>query len=78
MLQALPYVSISEGYPAIFLPLVFIIVLTGIKDYFEDRKRKKSDIEENSQNILIWENGNWQSTFWKTLKPGHIVKVKNF
>jgi len=31
------------------LPLVFIIIVTAVKDFFEDYKRKKSDQEENDR-----------------------------
>ena len=70
-------ISISEGIPAIFLPLTVVLILTACKDYFEDRKRKKSDSEENMQKVQIWEKGSWKPTNWKVLRPGNIVKVKN-
>ena len=75
-MQTIPYISISEGIPVIFLPLAFVLLITAMKDLFEDLKRKKADVEENSQNILIWEKENWKSSNWKNLRPGNIVKVK--
>lgn len=74
-MQTIPYITISEGIPAIFLPLAFVLSVTAFKDYFEDRKRKKSDIEENMQPVTVLEKGVWKSTFWKMLRPGNIVKV---
>lgn len=47
-MQLIPEISISNGVPVIFLPLAVIVAITGIKDFFEDYKRRKSDIEENS------------------------------
>ena len=35
----IPYVSISQNVPVIFFPLSFIIIVTGLKDFFEDYKR---------------------------------------
>lgn len=49
-------ISITEGVPTIFLPLFTILAVTAIKDFFEDYKRKKSDNEENSRKVLVWNN----------------------
>jgi len=46
-------ISISDGIPTIYLPLVVIVTLTAIKDYYEDYKRKKSDREENNSKCSI-------------------------
>ena len=40
-------ISISGGKPAMALPLSFVILVSMIKDMFEDYKRYKSDTEEN-------------------------------
>lgn len=42
-----PEVSISQGFPTIYLPLSFIIFISGAKDFYEDYKRRKSDLDEN-------------------------------
>jgi phospholipid-transporting ATPase len=36
-------ISESDGYPTMYIPLSFILLLTMIKDIFEDLKRHKSD-----------------------------------
>ena len=41
------------------MPLSTIIVITAIKDLYEDIKRKKSDKEENSKKILTGNNDNF-------------------
>lgn len=33
--------------PTIYLPLVVIVILTALKDFYEDYKRKRADKEEN-------------------------------
>ena len=47
VLQSIKEVSYSGGSPIILLPLSFVIFLNGIKDIYEDFKRKKSDRLEN-------------------------------
>ena len=76
-MQTLPAISISENLPVIILPLVFIIFVTAIKDYYEDYKRKKSDREENVQRVLIYENGQFAKKTWKQIRVGNIIKVIN-
>ena len=40
-------ISISNGQPAMLAPLAFVIILSMIKDGFEDYKRHKEDKAEN-------------------------------
>ena len=54
-MQFIQIISISEGIPTIFLPLVVIVAVTAIKDFYEDYKRKKSDQEENTRRVLVWD-----------------------
>ena len=44
----IPDISTSEGLPVLYLPLAVIIIVTGIKDFFEDNKRRISDSIENN------------------------------
>jgi phospholipid-transporting ATPase len=53
-LQIIPAISISGGIPTIYLPLVIIVVITAMKDFYEDYKRKKSDTEENERKCQVW------------------------
>jgi len=41
--------SITEGRPIILAPLSVIILVTMIKDLYEDHMRKKADSEENDR-----------------------------
>jgi hypothetical protein len=34
--QVIPDITTTNGKPSILLPLSFVIVVTGIKDFFED------------------------------------------
>jgi len=42
-MQLIPIISITNGKPAMLLPLAFVIGVSMIKDIFEDSKRHKSD-----------------------------------
>jgi magnesium-transporting ATPase (P-type) len=76
-MQLIKKISISEGKPAMLLPLMFVIGVSMIKDIFEDSKRHKSDNQENSKEALVYEpmSKEFISVLWKDVKVGQIVKV---
>lgn len=76
IMQCIPYITISNGLPAIFLPLVAILIITAMKDLFEDYKRKKSDISENSRSISVYENEKFVEKKWRDLRVGNIIELK--
>ena len=49
-LQTIRIISISNGQPAMAPPLIFVILLSMIKDAYEDYQRhREDDIENNSK-----------------------------
>ena len=46
-MQMIEVISISQGQPAMLPPLVFVVVLSMIKDAYEDYKRHREDYNEN-------------------------------
>jgi hypothetical protein len=56
-MQIIPSITNTNGQPTIYLPLILIIMISMIKDLFEDLKRHKSDQEENSKEILYLKKG---------------------
>lgn len=42
-------ISASNGQPVIWVPLAIIIMITAVKDIYEDLKRRKADNEENNR-----------------------------
>lgn len=42
VLQSIKEISYSGGQPVILLPLTFVIAINGVKDIFEDLKRKEA------------------------------------
>jgi len=47
IMQCIPSISISNGKPAMLPPLVLVILVSMIKDAFEDHKRYLNDKKEN-------------------------------
>ena len=43
IMQMIPSITNSGGFPVIFIPLTMVVVVSSIKDLFEDLKRKQSD-----------------------------------
>jgi hypothetical protein len=45
----IPAISITGGSPTNLPPLIFVMAVSAVKDFFEDRVRQKSDAEENDR-----------------------------
>lgn len=60
VLQSIPEISNSDGIPNILLPLSLVVLVSAVRDLVEDRKRKKSDLEENSRVTMKIISGMWQ------------------
>lgn len=74
-MQVIPDISISDGYPTIALPLMFVILVSMLKDFLENCKRVNSDNQENNSRVMVYEDGSFKPTFWKKLLTGDIVKL---
>ncbi len=44
IMQMIPQISVSGGFPVIFIPLSIVVGVSAIKDFYEDLKRKASDL----------------------------------
>ena len=79
-MQSITVISVSNGTPDIFVPLFVIVIISALKDLFEDIKRHRSDNEENSKpcNVLDLQTGQFVKKSWKQLRVGEIVKVSFF
>jgi hypothetical protein len=60
------------------MPLLFVIVVSAIKDLFEDIQRHKSDAVENNRKVLVGDRTThmFELKTWKEVKIGSIVKVE--
>ena len=74
-MQTLQSISNSSGKPVILLPLTTIILITAIKDLYEDWKRHRSDSEENQKKILLGSNFTFKEEKWENVKVGTLIKV---
>ena len=76
VLQSVKELSYSDGNPIILLPLSFVVCFNGLKDIYEDYKRKKSDKKENYSDCYIYNPGNgFMKKKWIDIKLGDIIKV---
>ena len=77
LLQTWPLVSNSNNLPTLYLPLFVIIMISMIKDCFEDWKRHNSDKEENTHKVLCLQNNKeFSEVTWEDLRVGNIIKLK--
>ena len=76
--QIFKEISNSNGKPVILFPLFIVVSVNGVKDFYEDWKRKKSDDKENTKNTLIYsfKKKNFVKKKWKDVLIGDIIKVK--
>ena len=76
--QVFKEISNSNGKPVILFPLFIVVSVNGIKDFYEDWKRKKSDDKENSKTTFIYNfnKKNFVKKKWKDVLIGDIIKVK--
>ena len=76
--QVFKEISNSNGKPVILFPLFIVVSVNGVKDFYEDWKRKKSDDQENSKGTLIYSfnKKNFVKKKWKDVLIGDIIKVK--
>jgi P-type E1-E2 ATPase len=58
------------------MPLIFVVTVNGVKDFWEDYKRKISDNRENKTKCLRFVESQFNETEWSNLKPGDLVKIR--
>uniref|UniRef100_A0A0R3RW30 Phospholipid-transporting ATPase n=1 Tax=Elaeophora elaphi TaxID=1147741 RepID=A0A0R3RW30_9BILA len=76
ILQQIPDVSPTGRFTTAG-PFIIILVVSAIKEIFEDIKRRKSDQTVNNYCALVLRDREWKDTLWKNLKVGDIVRVEN-
>ncbi|XP_044460987.1 phospholipid-transporting ATPase 1-like [Mangifera indica] len=74
VLNQLPQLAVF-GRGASILPLAFVLLVTAIKDAYEDYRRHKSDRIENNRLAWVLVNEQFQLKKWKEILVGDIVKV---
>ena len=58
-------------------PLVIVVLLSMIKDAYEDYKRHKSDDAENNTQAIVFHplTQQWENKPWHSIKVGDVIKV---
>ena len=56
-------------------PLVFVLVLTMIKEAFDDFRRYQRDKETNGQKYAVYSNGEFKPVSSENLKVGNLVEI---
>ena len=52
-LECWPEVSDSQGFPSLIFPISLVVLVSMVKDLYEDVKRHISDNEENNRKSFV-------------------------
>ncbi|PON59144.1 P-type ATPase, subfamily IV [Trema orientale] len=75
VLNQLPQLAVF-GRGASILPLAFVLLVTTVKDAYEDYRRHRSDRIENNRLALVLVNNQFQPKNWKDIQVGEIIKIQ--
>ena len=75
ILQSIKEISYSNGSPIMLVPFSFILLINGVKDVYEDYKRKKMNDLDNKRPCQIYENNKFIYKKWEDIKLGDIIKI---
>mmetsp|Transcript_18923 Transcript_18923/g.32307 ORF Transcript_18923/g.32307 Transcript_18923/m.32307 type:complete len:105 (+) Transcript_18923:363-677(+) len=57
-------------------PLFIVVLVSMLKDAFEDYKRHKNDAQENEgMKSLVFKKEKFEKTRWRDIRVGDVVKV---
>ena len=76
ILAFIPQVNALNPYTS-FVPLLFVLTISAIKEGVEDYKRGKSDEEVNHSETEVLRNGGFVTVLWKEVQVGDIIRVRN-
>ena len=78
-MQTINLISISNGKSAMAFPLTMVVLVSMLKDAYEDYKRHVNDRGENDAEIAVLQRntGSWETRTWANLYCGDIVRVED-
>ncbi|CAN8298119.1 unnamed protein product [Cochlearia groenlandica] len=76
VLNQLPQLAVF-GRGASIMPLAFVLLVSAIKDAYEDFRRHRSDRVENNRLALVFEDNQFQEKKWKFIRVGEVIKVQS-
>ncbi|XP_024964326.1 phospholipid-transporting ATPase 1-like isoform X2 [Cynara cardunculus var. scolymus] len=74
ILNQLPQLAVF-GRGASILPLSIVLLVTAVKDAYEDWRRHRSDRIENNRMSSILVNDRFQQKKWKDIQVGEIIRL---
>ncbi|CAA0831460.1 Phospholipid-transporting ATPase 1 [Striga hermonthica] len=74
ILNQLPQLAVF-GRGASIMPLAFVLLVTAVKDGYEDFRRHRSDRIENNRLTWVLVDNTFQQKRWKEIRVGEIIKV---
>ncbi|XP_019449358.1 PREDICTED: phospholipid-transporting ATPase 1-like isoform X2 [Lupinus angustifolius] len=74
VLNQLPQLAVF-GKGVSILPLAFVLLVTAVKDAFEDWRRHQSDKIENKRLASVLVNGEFHEKKWKDVRVGEVIKI---
>ncbi|XP_042061135.1 phospholipid-transporting ATPase 1-like isoform X1 [Salvia splendens] len=74
ILNQLPQLAVF-GRGASIMPLAFVLLVTAVKDAYEDYRRHRSDKIENSRLAWVLVDESFQQVRWKDIRVGEIIRV---
>ncbi|EOA22419.1 hypothetical protein CARUB_v10003062mg [Capsella rubella] len=76
VLNQLPQLAVF-GRGASIMPLAFVLLVSAIKDAYEDFRRHRSDRVENNRLALVFEDNQFRDKKWKHIRVGEVIKVQS-
>ncbi|KAN0043355.1 hypothetical protein ACTA71_011007 [Dictyostelium dimigraforme] len=74
VIQLIPGISPVNAYTT-WIPLIFVLAVTAVKEGIEDIKRNLSDKTVNNLDCRVLRNGKFEIVPWKEVKVGDICQV---
>ncbi|CAN9106576.1 unnamed protein product [Alternaria alternata] len=76
ILQQIPGISPTSRYTTI-VPLGIVLLVSAVKEYIEDYRRKQSDSDLNNSKAQVLKGSTFADTKWVNVAVGDIVRVES-
>jgi phospholipid-transporting ATPase len=76
ILQQIPGISPTSKYTTI-VPLGIVLLVSAIKEYIEDYRRKQSDAQLNNAKAQVLKGSTFTETRWINVAVGDIIRVES-
>ena len=78
ILQTIKSISYSNGSPIMLIPFSFVVLINGIKDLYEDIKRRQMNNMDNNRLCEVYNSKKKKfiNKKWEEVKLGDIIKIK--